>query len=90
MTRSFTFAAFCPAHPDAGLDVIATDPPGPNDATTRAHTRCATCGLGWTLTATCVPMKDHTAERLGIPGRHASEYMRLAAVGVAARGEAVA
>ena len=69
--RSFTFPAFCPAHPDAGLDVVATEAPRPETGSVaRVHTRCADCGLPWTFTATCVPTKDHVAEAHGIAVLH--------------------
>lgn len=68
--QTFRFLAFCPVHPDAPLDVLGVEAPEPTAAVTRAHVRCGDCGLPWTYTTTCTPMKDHTAERLGITARH--------------------
>jgi hypothetical protein len=63
----FTFAAWCHLHPGAGLVVLHRESHG---AVQRTHVACRDCGLGWTITATITPTKDHVAEELGIPGRH--------------------
>lgn len=66
--KSFTFDVWCPAHPEAGVELLARDDEGL--AVSRAHVRCVECGLPWTITATLVPTKAHIAEGFGVDVKH--------------------
>lgn len=68
--NTLKLSVFCPACPTATLRVAGIEPPTEHASITRIHTACENCGLGWTYTATCAPMRDHTADRYGVKRKH--------------------